>query len=627
MKWGWCFRYIQGYLFKVLILQILLSSWGGQAYAKNLLEREVDTHRISNKVNIQDSVQYKTKTLFLISKEKLQPIINSSKIGENLIISQGSNWTTPTPPEQQPLIPQPSPEPPVEIPQTPVPRIPSFDIPETITITKFEFIGNSAFSDERLRKETAQFTNRPISFAELVQVETVITKLYVDAGYINSGVVIPADQTLVKDGAVIKVEIVEGGIEDIKVTGTQRLQPNYVRNRIALGASKPLNRNQLVEALQMLQLDPLIENISAELSAGSRPERSLLFVKVTEADSFKTEFFADNGRAPSVGSFRRGVRINQGNLFGFGDALDFKFTNTDGSNAYDLSYTIPLNPRNGTLSLAGVITDTEVIEPPFDRIDITGDSFYIDIGYRQPILRTPWQELALGLIFSRQESKTKLLGEDFPLSLGADENGETRISALRLFQEYTQRSPQEVLALRSQFNVGLGLFNATVNDEPPDGRFFSWRGQGQYVRLLAEDTLLVLRADLQLATRSLAPLEQFSLGGLGSVRGYRQDSLLTDNGFFTSTEVRFPVLRVKQLQGLLQVIPFVDFGVAWNSSGNSSPNHNTLMGVGMGLQWQMGNQFTARIDYGIPLTDVEDDGDNRTLQEDGLYFSVNYSPF
>lgn len=626
-------RYLSNYLCRAFILQILLSFWCCEADAKDF---SVNSDPIFTTVNIKNSTQLQPATTSFLTKDDSQ---NWNKVYTNytknynaikkLIISQGSNRNTPTPPEQQIPTPQPSPESPLEIPPTPVPETPGFDIPGTITISKFEFEGNTAFSDEKLRKETAQFTNRPISFADLVQIETVITKLYVDEGYINSGAVIPADQTLAKEGAVIKVEIVEGGIEDIKVTGNRRLNQSYIRSRIALGASRPLNRKQLLEALQMLQLDPLIENISAELSAGSRPERSLLEVKITEADSFKTELFADNGRAPSVGSFRRGVGIREGNLLGFGDALDFKFTNTDGSNAYDLSYAIPLNPRNGTLTLAGGITDTEVVEPPFDRIDITGDSFYVDIGYRQPILRTPTRELALGLTFSRQESKTKLLGEAFPLSIGADDNGETRISALRFFQEYTQRSPQQVLALRSQFNVGLGLFDATVNDEPPDGRFFSWRGQGQYVRLLAEDTLLVLRSDLQLATRSLVPLEQFGLGGLQSVRGYRQDSLLTDNGFLTSAEVRFPLLRVEEVEGVLHLVPFVDFGVAWNNSGsgNSTPDPNTLVGLGMGLQWQMGNQFTARVDYGIPLTDVNDDGDNRTLQEDGFYFSVNYSPF
>lgn len=69
----------------------------------------------------------------------------------------------------------------------------------------------------------------------------------------------------------------------------------------------------------------------------------------------------------------------------------------------------------------------------------------------------------------------------------------------------------------------------------------------------------------------LDALEQFTLGGLYSVRGYRQDLLLTDNGVFASAEVRLPILRVDSVKGVLQVAPFVDFGVGWNDVGNPIP--------------------------------------------------------
>ncbi|MGI2906930.1 ShlB/FhaC/HecB family hemolysin secretion/activation protein [Tolypothrix sp. VBCCA 56010] len=572
-------------------------------------------------------------------QEFLTPAYNTT--ASPIILSQVPNPIPPLPPRRQPsptpVPPLPPPPQPIPTPQ-PLPEIPLDEtpiippssqprpeIPGSITVKSFEFEGNTAFNDEKLRKVTEEFTNTPITFAQLLQVEAAITKLYTDAGYINSGAFIPADQAFSREGAVVKVEVVEGGIEDIKITGNRRLNSEYIRSRIRLGVSKPLNRNRLLKALQVLQNNPLIQNLSVELSVGSRPEQSLLEVKVVEADSFRTEFFVDNGRVPSVGSFRRGVRINENNLFGFGDRASALYANTDGSNTLDLSYSVPLNPRNGTLTLSGGFADTNVIEPPFDRIDIVGDYFYVDLSYRQPIIETATQELALGLSLSRQQSQTQILGENYPISFGSDENGETRLSVLRFFQEYTQRTPQQVLAFRSQFSLGVGLFDATVNSQPPDSRYFSWRGQGQYVRLLAPDTLFVFRSDAQFATRSLVPLEQFSIGGLQSVRGYRQDQFLVDNGFFASAEVRLPILRVNQVNGVLQIVPFIDFGIGWNSSGYSNPDPNTLVGTGVGLQWQMGNQLNARLDYGFPLVDVN--SSDRTLQEQGLYFSVNYSPF
>lgn len=494
---------------------------------------------------------------------------------------------------------------------------------DSIIVKEFVFQGNTAFSDAELASLTQDYTGRPLTFAELLEVESAVSKLYNDAGYINSGATIPANQSFSPEESIVTIQIVEGGVADIDVRVRGRLHPGYVRSRLGLAAKRPLNQNRLLEAMQLLQLNPLIENISAQLSAGPRPEWSFLEVDVTEADNFNSIAVTDNGRTPSVGSWRRGLEIHEGNLLGFGDGLDFSYTNTDGSNTFDARYTIPLNARNGTLSLSARITDTEVVEPPFDRIDITGDSEYYELSVRQPVIQTPTRELALGLILTRQLSQTQLLGTDFQLSPGANEDGETRVSAIRFFQDWTQRTAADVFSAHSQFNVGVGWFDATVNSEPPDSRFFFWRGQAQYVRLLAPDTLLILRSDTQLATEALVPLEQIGIGGLRSVRGYRQDLLLTDNGLVFSAEVQFPILRVKKLDGILHLVPFVDFGWGWNSSGRLNADPNSLLGVGLGLKWQMGDRLNARLDWGIPLTDV--DPSERTWQENGVYFTINYN--
>ncbi len=64
---------------------------------------------------------------------------------------------------------------------------------------------------------------------------------------------------------------------------------NYVRSRLALATLPPLKRERLLEALQLLQQNPLIQNLSAELAAGSRPGTSVLSITVREAKSFNTQ--------------------------------------------------------------------------------------------------------------------------------------------------------------------------------------------------------------------------------------------------------------------------------------------------------------------------------------------------
>ncbi|MBD2644855.1 ShlB/FhaC/HecB family hemolysin secretion/activation protein [Nostoc foliaceum] len=551
----------------------------------------------------------------------------------NFILSQ----QLPPPQDVQP--PSPSPLPSPELPQplpppaelfppsvpTPKPEEPlPGNFPQTIVVERFEVIGSTVFSPEELALATAEFTKRPISLAEVYQARSKITDLYVQNGYITSGAYIPP-QTI--QSGVVKIQVVEGKLEDIQITGTRRLNPNYVRSRLAIATTAPLNRQRLLEALQLLQLNPLIQNVSAELSAGSRTGASLLEVKVSEAKTFSSQIVLDNGRSPSVGSFRRRLQLNEANLLGLGDALGVAYTNTDGSNSFDASYTLPLNPRNGTLTFNYGITSSNVIEPPFNVLDIQSDSRYYELTFRQPIVQTPTQEFALGLTASRRESEASYIDIErlpFP-GLGADEQGRTRVSALRFFQEWTSRNSREVIALRSQFNLGIDVLNPTINQTPPDSRFFAWQGQAQWARLLAPETLLLLRLNTQLASRTLLPLEQFGLGGQDSIRGYRQDYLLTDNGTLVSAEVQVPILRLPQIDSTLQVIPFVDFGVGWNSSGRENPDPNTLASVGLGLRWSQGDRFTVRLDWGIPLVSVN--SNDRTLQENGLYFSLFYNPF
>lgn len=543
----------------------------------------------------------------------------------------------PIPPAQDLLPPRsvtPSPQPPTLLPpptellQPPgSPLVPSDtlsgEVPGTITVQEFEIKGSTVFSPEELANITAPFTQRPITLAELFQVRSAITQLYLERGYVNSGAYIPPQRL---QSGKVEIRVVEGSIEEIQVVGTRRLDPNYVRGRLAIATTPPLNRVRLLEALQLLQLNPLIQTVSAELSAGSRPGSSLLSVEVAEADSLSGLLGLDNGRSPSVGTLRRRIQLSEANLLGLGDGITLGYANTDGSNSLDASYSLPINPQNGTLSFSYGSSSSNVIEPPFNQLDINASSRYYELTLRQPLIQSPNQEFALGLTASRRESEASLLGGELPFpALGADPQGRTRVSALRFFQEWTQRGSQEVFALRSQLSFGLGAFDATINAAAPDSRFVAWRGQGQYVRLLAPETLLLVRADLQFADRSLVALEQFGLGGQDSVRGYRQDLLLTDNGLFASAEVRLPILRLPELESVVQLAPFVDFGTGWNTVARTTAVPETLASVGLGLRWQWGDRLTARFDWGIPLVFV--DARKTTWQENGLYFLLSYTPF
>jgi hemolysin activation/secretion protein len=511
---------------------------------------------------------------------------------------------------------------------TPLEEIPGNVPKQKFLVTGFEFKGNHAFSSEELAAALQDFTGKTLSFAQILEARSVITKLYVDAGYITSGAFIPSDSEF-KEGGKVTIQILEGRLEKIKIKGNRRINTEYIRSRVAVAAGKPLNQKRLVEGLQILRLNPLFDSVSAELSATSEPGKSLLEITVVEAPTFSAQVNLNNGRSPSVGSFRRGVQLREANLLGWGDSIALGYTNTEGSNGIDASYSIPVSPYDTKLTLSYGTTSSNVIEPPFDILGIESQSRYYELTLSHPIFKTPTSDFTLGLTASRRESESSLEFENigpFPLSPGADEKGRTNITAIRFFQEWTQRNSRQVLAFRSQFSFGINALDATINPAAPDSRFFAWRGQGQWVRLIGRDahSLILLRTDVQVGDRPLLSSEQFGIGGLDNVRGYRQDALLTDNGVFASAEVRLPILRIPKIDGVLQVTPFIEFGRGWNVD-RPDPDPNNLLSTGLGLRWQMGDSLTARFDWGIPLISAKDS--NKTLQEQGLYFTVLWNPF
>jgi hemolysin activation/secretion protein len=210
------------------------------------------------------------------------------------------------------------------------------------------------------------------------------------------------------------------------------------------------------------------------------------------------------------------------------------------------------------------------------------------------------------------------------------ENGNTNVTALRLSQSWLDRNSEHALAMRSTFSFGLEALGATVTDTPPTGRFFTWLGQAQYVRRIWNDVEGLVRADLQLADRPLFQIEQFALGGIDTVRGYREYLTVTDDAALISAELHIPVgkLRVPYLSrtddaGTVQIVPFYDFGQGWNRD-RPTPFPANISGVGAGLRWLIGSGITAEFYYAKALRNVDV---GNSLEDRGIYFRITTNFF
>jgi hemolysin activation/secretion protein len=503
--------------------------------------------------------------------------------------------------------------------------------PKSFRLGQFEVQGSTVLKKDITEILRENFEGKdPSSKKVQTEIKQALNKMYIQNGYLTSRV-----SKLDFQNGVLTIQIVEGeGKIIIENESDLWLRPSFIQDRIGLGSLTPLNTNELEGQLRLLASDPLLENLEASLRPTGEKGKTDVHLRVKEARSLSLKGVTDNYSPPSIGSYRFGVGLGLRNLTGFGEQWDGSYyrTTTSGGKVLDGALTVPVNALNGTLELRGARYRTKFTQSDIEDLDIEGKNKLFSIRWRQPVIRTFTNEAALSLGFMYQKGRTFIFQNiGTPFGIGPDENGVSRTSVIQFGQEYIRRLARSVWVIQSQLNFGTGLFNATNNSEPiPDGKFFSWLGQIQLAQRIANDHLWVTQGGLQLTPDGLLAQQQFVIGGVYSVRGYRQNARIGDQGFRFSTEDRIAIFRDGVGKPWLQIIPFVDMGKTWNVSDNPNPqgNQRFLIGVGLGLQLEPTidplRDFTIRVDYAPPIIDLDDKGTGP--QNNGFYFSVSYQP-
>ncbi len=495
-----------------------------------------------------------------------------------------------------------------------------------VFVRQVRVTGSTVFDEEQLREVTAPFENRELTSDDLDELRHRLSLLYVNAGYINSGAVIP-DQD-VKDG-VITMQIVEGRLSEIRVSGANRFVPSFIADRVELGAGPPLSVRELQETIQLLLQNPQIERVNAELAPGAQRGEAVLRMDVAEARRYTAGFSVANNRSPSVGQTRFELAGGARNLFGRGDSLAVRFGYTDGLSDSGFTFTMPITRYDTTFTLRNDRIKSRVIEPPFNIINVRSESESTELTLAHPIYRTLRSTLTLGGSLYYRSNATSLLGVPFSFTPGLAD-GKANVAAARIFGDWLDRTQESVFAARLTYTGGLRTgpgTNSTLNT--PDSQYSAVLGQSQWARRLAEDgRQIVLRADFQSASGELLPSEKFAIGGSETVRGYRENQIVRDNGWVASAEYRHPIGRARveglsegENAGLITGAVFLDMGRAWDHFG--SDGRRFIWSYGPGIRWDITEGVFAQAYWGFRQKSVV--LPNNNIQDHGIHFRFGFA--
>lgn len=540
------------------------------------------------------------------------------------IQSRGLNFDTNTgrPSESKPVLPDYQESQPVDFTLPPVPEDKGMlsSKGESIILNKVRFKGNSIYSQEQLSAIAQPFIGKPVTLGDLEELRFRLSKHYTDAGYITSGVLL--EDQHISEG-VVEYTVVEGRLTDIRIEGNERLNENYIKERLLKNVNGILNSQQLQDGFQQLLYDPLIERLNGKVRPGAKVGEAVMDLEVTRARPYNLQIILDNHNAPSVGEYEATVNGTVRNLTGYGDALTMSLDVSEGGTGVAGLFSIPINANDTRLSFNFEHNDSAVVEESLKNADIESDYKTFGVGISHPYIKQANRELTLGASFSWRKSRTYLLGIGTPFSAGVEDDGRSSTSVFRLTQDYVQRWESQVLAARSTLNIGVSAFDATSHsDGSPDSRFFSWLGQVQYAHRIGDKgAQVILRGNLQLASEHLLPLEQIAVGGPKSVRGYRTNQFIRDNGFDSSIEYRHPISGdpLNREKNSIQLAAFVDAGSAWNKG--ESKSDNMISSAGVGVLWRYG-QFNAELYWAHAFENVHTSSEYY-LQDEGISFRLS----
>jgi len=487
-------------------------------------------------------------------------------------------------------------------------------------LEKVQFSGHTVFNEMELQAIATPFISKNINYNDLENLRFLVSQYYSKHGYVNSGAILP-DQNL-HDG-VLEIKIIEGKLTKINVNGEGWLHPDYIRGRLL--DQRVLNVNDLQESYLMLINNPLIDKLNGNLKPTNILGESQLDLDVSLATPYGLSIHGNNYRAPSIGAEHFLVNGWVRNLTRWGDLINFDFGLSEGSTIYAGGIVLPLNSRGTLVDFHFDLSNASVIEEPLNGVDIGSEVENFSWSLSHPFYKSLDHTVILGVSFATKFNKTTLLGKDFSFVEGLD-GGSSRISVVRVLQEYLGHFNNHILVFRSIFNIGIDAFNSTIqtNNTLPDSEYFSWLGQFQYAfKVLNNGAQIKVRGALQVSNQTLLSQERISIGGVSSVRGYRENELVRDEGYNGSIEFHYPVIGELGRAGhKLILIPFMDYGKAWNKGETSDYLHS----VGIGFNWQPIRYISADFYYGYDIKRAREKSEYN-LQDDGIHFNFTLTSY
>lgn len=436
----------------------------------------------------------------------------------------------------------------------------------TVTVSRFQFVGNTLLGEAQLAAAVAPYLSRPLTFVELQQAANAVAEAYREAGWIVRAY-LPKQGI---EGGVVTIQIVEAVFGKTQLQGLQpeRVQASRLIDIVhsAQVPGQPVHADQIDRALLLMDDLPGI-SVVGHLVEGQREGETDLGLSVTDEALITGNVTLDNTGSRSTGADRLSANVSVNSPTRRGDAWIVNLLKTQGSEYQRTAYSVPLGNRGFRAGVHyshlnyGLIGD-------FASLAASGTAKTAGLDLSYPLVRSQLRNLNVAVSYDKKTF----------------DNMANATASSYDIKAYT-------LSLNgNQFdNWGGGGANAatlavTLGEKSTDSSYSKLNLSLSRQQTLREDLSLFVAASWQVASKNLDSSEKIYLGGAGGVRAYPSNEGGGSEGRTLTAELRHRLADRWSMTG------FYDYGWAVVNphpvATPASPGNYNLQGYGVSLAWQ-----------------------------------------
>ena len=492
-----------------------------------------------------------------------------------------------------------------------------------------EFDSDRPFAVSRstaFRRMVNKYIGQQFSLADLEQLRKEITRYYERCDMPVVGVFAPAQDVT---AGTLQVVLIEGRVGRVLFQGNNWFDSGHMRSQMNTRSGRRIYESVLNEDLRWLNQNPFRE-VKVEMQPGTDDGRCDLVMRVEDDFPVRASVaYMDNGTR-STGIERLQFSLTHGNLWKRDHILNYGYNTTpdfEKVKVHSLSYMAPRRNRDN-FSFFGYHGE---MVPNYGNPLFTGKGKVWQTSVRYSELlgiesgKTKRREQRFALGFDFKETNSNL---DF----GGYRVSDTAAQVAQIVFGYTDvfaRSNKGFFAIDANLYWSPGKFSKNNNDEAFQGLRYKSSARYVYgtvnlsaVRFLSRKWQWNSRLNTQWSSARLLPIEEFGLGGDGSIRGYDTYATNADSGWTFSNELATRYKRLG-LNSVIQHIPpyrsvhkvddeyqlygFADIGGGWNKSAISGieKKYEALYGAGVGFRYNFGPWIRIDAAYGWQLKDLD----------------------